>query len=462
MLTEAQLSLVSAAVDGELSPSEVAHFRRLFDGSVEARAVYTKLKADSIRLRHLTPATPPADLSTRIMAKVAALTPRPVVLPVKVPVAAPRRITAPNTRQPVTVIPLNQEARRRAPRWLPAALAASLLLAVSGTSFWFFNRGDAKQRTFAQRSPNRPPPATQQGANDPEWAKWLPAETGPRPVAPAPSLIHTQETHVARIDPESADPNAGNPETVVLAPVPRLAVNPALMGSEVRPGPEPLSLLNIPIPFLKPLDEFNREDVRKQLQDELGRDPAFRIELFTRHMPRSVEWFRNAGKSAGINLIVDPVTLDRVSKGQATSVVVYVECLTPAEVVDLLAKLAAEDAKLSPHGFESVHCVPMVASDNDALKGIFGLDLGVFKRPNAEKPVPDPNKPINAGTVDQIVKSLSAGKQGEKNAMLMTWAPAMARTIPGTSAELKQFLTKRGDRKPSTIPVMIVIRPGNG
>ena len=73
----------------------------------------------------------------------------------------------------------------------------------------------------------------------------------------------------------------------------------------------------------------------------------------------------------------------------------------------------------------------------------------------------DPTKPISAGTADQIVKSVS-GKPAEKSAVLLTCAPTTARTAPNTSVELKQFLAKRGDRKPNAVPVVIVIRPGNG
>ena len=50
----------------------------------------------------------------------------------------------------------------------------------------------------------------------------------------------------------------------------------------------------------------------------------------------------------------------------------------------------------------------------------------------------------------------------EGSAVLLTWSPAQGRTPPATSAELKTFLAKRGERKPNAVPVIIVIRHGNG
>jgi hypothetical protein len=221
--------------------------------------------------------------------------------------------------------------------------------------------------------------------------------------------------------------------------------------------------VRIHVPFLKTLSEFDRDDTRQQFVEELGRDPAFRIDLFTRNLPRSVEWFRNAGKAANINVTVDAVTLDRVNKGQVSSVVVYIESLTAAEIADLFTTLCAEDAKITPRIFDTVHATPILDDDQKALRSILGIDPGLFKRPAPEKNSNN-SKPISSGTVDQIVKSLSAGqgKESEKSAIVMTWKPEVGRTVPSASAELKQFLMKRAERKPNYVPVLIVIRPGNG
>jgi hypothetical protein len=36
------------------------------------------------------------------------------------------------------------------------------------------------------------------------------------------------------------------------------------------------------------------------------------------------------------------------------------------------------------------------------------------------------------------------------------------RTMPAASTEMTEFFAKRGDRKPRVVPLVIVIRPGNG
>ena len=56
------------------------------------------------------------------------------------------------------------------------------------------------------------------------------------------------------------------------------------------------------------------------------------------------------------------------------------------------------------------------------------------------------------------VKSVS--KTGDKSAVLLTWQathPNLARTNPAQSAELKTYLAKRGDRKPTWIWVCLIL-----
>jgi hypothetical protein len=458
-MNENLLALVTAAVDGELSPPDELRFRRLMDSSPEARATFDRLKADSERLHNLPHVMPPANLHQRVMAKIATITPPPIIL-------APSPVHRP-TQLPFLVEPSTTQRNGRnvrTQRWIPVAIAASLLFAIMGSSFWFFSGSGEKAGTIARNS-NRSPAATRNGAGDSEWAKWLPPENSSRPVAPTPSASNRHEYRNEANNPPSQLAAPVAHETIAVAPSPREreAKNPNIYAAEPRPEIPPLGLVQIHVPFLKSLAEFDRDDTRQLFVEELGRDPAFRIDVFTRHLPHSVEWFRNAAKAANVTVAVDAATLDRVNKGQINSVVVYIESLPPAELADLFAKLCAEDAKITPRIFDAVHATPVSEDDNKALRNILGIDPGLFKRPDQEKSSDNP-KPISAGTVNQIVKSLTAGqgKENEKSAMLMTWAPAVGRTMPNTSLELKQFLSKRGDRKANAVPVMIVIRHGNG
>jgi len=454
MITEDQLHLLTAAVDAELSPSEAQSLRQLLESSAEARAVFSKLKADSNRLHKLPRVAPPPDLHKRVMAKVAALTPPPKTTPSTTP--SRRAEPAPTP----TTLPF-KPATAKTRRWVPVAVAASLLLGIAGSSFWFFTRDHGAGMA---RNPNRPPPATRSGASDPAWANWLPAE-GRAPSAPMPSERNGRI--VVRNDgqPPIVPPVA--PDSVALAPEPR-TIQADLIGSRIGPDAPPFDLVQVRVPFLRALSDFDREDVRQQLTDELARDPAFRIDLFARDPARGVEWFQKAAKAAGLTVHADSTTMNLLKQQKVTSVVVYTESLTAAELTDLFTKLNVEDAKISPRVFDVLHATPVAKLDESDLRSVLGTDPGLFKRAmpapergeKGEKGI-ETGRPISAGTADQIVKSITT-KAGEKSAVLMTWAPSNARTAPANSAELKSFLSKRGERKPNAVPVVIVIRHGNG
>ena len=390
------------------------------------------------------------------MTRIAALTPTPGTLTVpatvspRVTVSQPQAIIVPAT------IPFTPPPRSRGRR-VPAAIAASIMFAGMGASFWFFTR-DGKTEKLARRTS----PAHRNTETDPDYLN-LPAEHSPTPVTPTPAAAprsgpeHTVATTEPREPVKLPDPPA---PVVAVAPSPRSSYNPTVMGSEVGKDISPLDLVQTRVPFLRPLAEFDRDDVCREFGAELGRDPAFRIDVFTRNLPRSVEWFRAAAKSSGLNLYADRTTVERVNNHLVNSYVVYTEALTAVELADLFVRLNAEDAKISPRIFDVVHATTVVLDDQKAIKSILGVDPGLFKRPKTDKGI-DSTKPLSAGTTDQIVKTIT-GKGSEKPAVLMTWLPAVAWTPPMLSEELKQFLLKRDDRKANAVPVLIVIRHRNG
>jgi len=455
MITDDLLQLITASVDGELSAVESRRLSRLLNTCEEARAIHARFKADSNKLHALPRLAPPADLQNRVMARIAALTPVPARLsklqprPTSQPKAEPARHAQPYSR--------------KSQSWIPIAIAASLLLGVTASSFLFFNQQQPRN-SFA-RNPNRPPPATLKGATDPEWAKWLPVETDPRPSVPVHRDNLLPDVTIARLDFPSVPVT---PDAVALAPDPR-SVRPDLMGARLLPETR-FDLVEIRIPFLKPVSAFEIEDVRQQFVEEIAQDPA-RIDLFTRNPVRAVELFREASKSMGVHLSVDGNTISQLQKRPLGAVMIYTESLTGSDLATLFSKLNAEDAKVSPHVFDMLHSTPVSDLDARDLKVVLGFDPGLYKRPMTEKSNEksernlDPNKSLSAGTADQIVKSVltGQGKPGEKSAVLLSWNVLPGRSLPqASSPELKHFLAKRGDRKPDAVPVIIVIRPGNG
>ena len=78
MITEDQLQLITAAIDGELSDREIIRLERLLGDSTEAQVIHDKLKADRDRLRNLPIVPHPVDLHARVMAGIEPLAIAPV------------------------------------------------------------------------------------------------------------------------------------------------------------------------------------------------------------------------------------------------------------------------------------------------------------------------------------------------------------------------------------------------
>jgi hypothetical protein len=345
---------------------------------------------------------------------------------------------------------------------LPAAVAAGLLLCVTAGSFAFF-AGDRSKGSLAKNPRANALPAPHDAPA---------AVPAPTPM-PAPAGTRSDPDVVARNGvspvPPLPMPKEVLPPAVAVAPPPRYAPLD-LHGSRILPPIAPFDFVQVRVPFLRAVAELDRDDTRQELTDELAHDPAFRFDLFVRDTARGVDVFQNAAKAAGLTVFADAATLDKLKKKQAASVVVYTESLTAAELAELFAKVAAEDAKFSPRVCDALHATPVVRHDELELKAIFGLDAGLFKRPvgsggagQGGKPTPEP-KSVSAGTIDSVTKTLTSPppKPGERPAVLMTWQTthtSIVRTPPAASAELKQFLAKRGDRKPTAVPAIIVIRP---
>jgi hypothetical protein len=182
--------------------------------------------------------------------------------------------------------------------------------------------------------------------------------------------------------------------------------------------------------------------------------------------------FQHAAKATGLTVFADASTLEKLKKKQVHAVVIYTEVLTPAELTALFARIATEDIKYSPRVCDSLHATPVLRYDEHELQKILGRDIGLYKRSvgsgghgtgQGGTRGETGERPVSAGTIDSVTKTLTKppAKPGEKPAVLMTWqaVPGVGRTIPAHSNELKQFLAKRGDRKPDVVPAIIVIRP---
>jgi hypothetical protein len=406
MLTRAEQELITAAIDGELSPDDAARFRRLTTESSVALALYTALVRDRDRLRGLPRVAAPPGLAAAVIGGV-----RP---------AEPRR------KLPERV------------RWLPIAVAASFLLAVAGGTYFLAGRS-ADRRPLAQTDPLAPqgvvvpPPEIEHRAPRPE----------PRPVAPLPRAASLPPSPVAKAP----------------SPQPPLPAPPAAFGAAPGdPAPE-LDLVQLRLPVLLPVADLYRDDAKAVVRAELARDPAFRIDLFARDTNRAAELLTAAGKAVRLTVLTEAVAGERLKRKFPSAWAVFTDALTPDEVAKWLAAVAAADEKASaksPAGrvFESAHVVPAQPPEQREARDLFGIDLGPVRRSRSPT---TPPKAVSAGTADQVASALQKG--ADKPAVLVTYLPPAARVNPAVSKELKAFHDRRGERKPGTVAVIVVIRP---
>jgi hypothetical protein len=348
---------------------------------------------------------------------------------------------------------------------VPVAVAASILLCITAGSFVFFSSEDESR----------------QANSHPTWSNNLPAAKEHPNTVPSPNTtVHREQRHndpesIARIEVSPVPaPRAVLPRIPTIAPEPR-PVQRDLLTSPILPKLPPFDLIQVRLPFLRTIGELTREDTRQELTDELAHDPPFRIDLFVRDPARGVEVFQRAAKLSGVTLFEDAATLEKLKKRHVQAAAIYIESLTPAELTELFAKVSVADMKFTPRVCDSIHVMPIIRADEIELKLILGIDPGLYKRPNGvgnngtgqgTGPLLDKNgspQSVSAGTINSVTKSLTTPPttHGQKSAILLTWQttyPGILRTLPSQSKELKQFLAKRGERKPNAVPAIIVIR----
>jgi hypothetical protein len=411
MLTDADRQLITAAVDGELSPADAAAFRALVARSAEASALYERLADHARRLGALPRAAAPASLAPAVLARVS-----------EQPQAEP---ASPRVRF----------ATRRV-GWLPYVVAASLLLAVAAGSFWLSLRPAANQADgYAEkRLPPVEPPHSSPARPAETFVEQLPAPHAPTPpdtrfaVRPAPAVRVPEAIPSPR--------TVGGGDQVFFPPI----------------ETTPLESVQVRLPFLANVADLDQKDAQKRVRAELNHAPAFRLDLFTRDVHQAASVFQSAARSAGVTVTVDKFARDRTRKKLPAAWAIYTESLTADEIAQLLAKLAARSRAGKTAAFTIGHLVPAQAAEQKDLRDLLGVEVGLLKR---VKPATGP-KSIADGTADQLAAAL---RKGGKSAILLTYLPVVGRTTPAASKEVRAFLERRGDRKPDAVPLLIVIRP---
>jgi len=506
-LSEEELALIHAALDGELTVEQHQCLADLLSQSSAARKYYSVWRKFQKLLRGVDPPAPPAQLQRRFgecipvqsipagafeqnspdgaspateapcrsgsgafpafssdAESTAALddgvSPRQAI-PSSVVPSSRASVFSPQSLGTADGLESRRYARRR-PRWistgLPASVAFSLLLAFAGllASLLLPNslRNDSASLTVVSTAEKPSATASSDNLNripTPARAGTSAADSDAHsPISPSSPKESSDPT------PAVSSPSRGG---IAQAPPPREA--PLDIFTAPVPPPVRLDMAEIRLPFLRMLGEFEREDVPLLFLRQIQQEPAVRIDLFTRDLARAVQWCQKAAAQAGLHLLVDATTAERLKKGMPiTAVLLYYDNLTPAELTRFFILLQAEDARISPRLFDMVHLVPLAPQDERELREVLGADpaWNVKPRPERSDKGTIPQRPLSAGTADEVIQSVLAKKGMDKSGLVTTWSPSPARTPPLLSSEIKSFLARRTARPPQAVPVMIILR----
>lgn len=426
--------LLTAAVDGELTPGERKAAVRLLRESAEARALFAQLQADAGRLKALLRVPAPADLAENVLATIRdrALTPTPL---------------PPSPRGPRVNWPAVQV-------WVNVATAAAVLVMISVGSYLYFAAMSAdkknREQALAARQ-NLPHPVDHSTAAKPPAPERAPQ---PREVTP------------------KSEPGPGAVVQGPRTPDPELGPSPRVVPSRIETGPfhldpapeiEPFDLDKIRVSQFFTLGELpTDEKLRKKLVAEMQKDELIRLDLFCQTTPRALDLVLAALKARGVTQFTDAFVQDRVKRKAATEVMIFTEAMTPDEVAQFLTALGADDRKAAPAEFSTLVAAPFLPADLDKLGRLLGVPAVQPKAPKG-KPAVDIRKPLPEGTAKDVAAALSKmgstptpPAKAEKVAVAVAYSPANPH--PAASKEIKQFLDRRGDRRPEAKPLMLVLR----
>jgi hypothetical protein len=415
--------LLTAAVDGELTPAEKKVARRLLRQSEAARVLFAQLKADAARLKKLPRVPAPLELADNVLAAIndRAMTPTP--------------------------LPPSPRAHRHfnwgwMPVWANMVAAAGVLVAITLGSYLYFSGSELYLASKDNRTAHLPPvvvPGDDIQDRNPEMAP----HPHPRVTEPAPDAI-------AHKGPE-------------VGPSPREVSQPSdTLTSPIKEMPEiePFDFSKIRVSLLvRPQELASDADGRKKLVAEMKKDELIRLDLFCHSTSKALEQVAAALKSRGVTTLTDGYAHDRLQKKLPTELMIFTEALTPDEVAQVMAALGTEDKEAGL--FDTLVAAPFLEQDLVKLGKLLGLPNIASKLPKAKSGV-DIRRPLPEGTADHVAKSLSGMGGGsprpkaERTAVVVAYSPANGN--PSASREIKQFAERRGERKADAKPLMLVLK----
>lgn len=426
MLSATEQELIAAAIDGELTSAERRSAKELLRRSEEARALYSRLKQQAGALRQLPQVASPIDFSSDILGIIREQGLKPTPLP-------PER---------------NRHRRSgfwNPPVWAFVATAATVLLTVTLSSYFFFATDPTTRPAEAVASV--PPPA--HTAPSPSVPKVVENRNGTRSkVAPLPESPPEILAHAPRLlEPKTSPPHPENQE--LANPVNQLPT-------------EIFDIAKVRMSLILPLRELDEAYPKQKLREELGRDEMIRIDLFCKDLPRALDALQSQLQSTGHEVFVDAFASDRLKRKPAPELLIYTETMSPAEIASFLERLGVEDKKQEAKkaglgAFDNFVLAPSLKGDLDKLARLLGVSPSTLKTEAARPTGIDLTKPLSETTASQLAQNLTRpSSKTEKSAIILGYSPWNLN--PMTSREIKAFLDRRIERKSGTKPLMLVLR----
>jgi hypothetical protein len=436
-MTSEQSKLLSAYVDGEVSPRQREAAERLVEQSPVARRLLRKLRLDAAQIRTLPRKKLDADFAEVILERI-------------------------GEQAPVRKVTLAEEPMHRgAPIWVGLATAAAVLLAVSAGSYWYFNETadpSPSQRLVASKD------KADNLANKEKKDRVEDKIGGDSSVAkndkatPTEKDASTDNGNSAPIRNPKESTNDLNPrDTQLASPVPEMEM--------FQPKVPNVSLGKILSLHQLQLDEF---------KSQLKAGQTVRLELPCRETAKAFAKVDTAFKASKIDLLIDQIAQARLKLPKVkTNYVFFVEDVTQDELIKLLQHLSAEDKRVEGKQkadplFDKLLVDPMSEAHHKQLSQLLGVDpRSIPMKPKTPLGL-DPKKPLSETTGAQVVQNLTgqggtprpdpnkpAAKPGEHLALALAYNPVRPFA---SSPEVKRFLESRKPGRSGTIQVLLVLR----
>lgn len=440
-MTESQREMLTAFVDGELSPAQRASVEQLVQQSADAHLLLQALQADALSLRQLPCQSIPVDLSQNKYGQGRA---------------------GQGSRAAV----LRQ--RWRTVRWLQ--VAALLLITVGAGLTWMLLRGynsKPEKEAFPVLEPrvvqNSFRPKASERASSATSERKLPTPT-PSPFDVKPQdivLVWSDLRHLLSKITQSADS--------YLRPVQQLAMQNWQGRAETVPGEQiltspltgqgnPFKSLDYRLPTLLELAELKSAESAKLFKP----GAIHYLDISAQDAFQALHTLQSNFRKSGLPLLIDQELTQRQTRRLPVTVVIYVENLTVEQVQRLLQSLAKDNGMANDPILSSILLQTLDERGMKWLAGILGVPPhSLFPHdPEQQKLLGiDPTKPISDETL-KALRKLSAG-QGRGSKSAPTVGMALAVSVPRlapVSKELRAAMEQRQGLQPGKVSLMILVR----